>query len=586
MPVRFVTYWGKMISTVEPNIHIETLLEAAVHHHQSGRLLEAEQLYDRILNYVPEHSDALHLRGLVALQNGQLNSASALIRQAIKRNAGRSIFYNSLGNVYEAEGQHQKAISAYRRALVLQPDYAEAHYNLGNVLQAGGQLKEAAACYRRALKYNPKMAVAYNNLGVALNELENEPEAIECYRQAIEHMPEFIDGYNNLAAILEGRNRLEEARQAVASALHLDPGSYFANLNFAQLEYRSGNYTASLDLLNNLPGEAPAELAPKAHTLRGMVCDKLGRHQEAFDAFEKGNACEMATDRYRRLEPDRISDLAWLNRLQREADRQECVANHREENSDPGPAPVFLVGFPRSGTTLLQQMLKVHSKITALEEKPILEHAAKCLLGGDPHPDEYFNFDERLATELRHLYWSLAYDLLSSEQPPEMVLDKLPLNIIYLGFIRRMFPDAKIIVALRHPADAVLSNFMQRYKLNKRMANFLNLDHAAQFYAVVMSLYLSYRSKLGENILQVRYEDIVQNTEFEARRLLAFLELDWEENVLRFNELARGKNINTPSYSQVIKPIYRDAVSRWKKYEKQMAQAIVILDPFIKAFGY
>ena len=314
-----------MISAVEPKINIEAELNAAVRHHRAGQLEEAGRLYDRILIYSPGHPDALHLRGVASLQKGELDSAAELILQAIEMDPGRSIFYNSLGNVYQAKGQPQKAIHAYRKALELKPDYAEAHYDLGNVLQAMGRLKEAVSCYRQALEHNPQMAVAYNNLGVALNELENESQAIECYHRAIEQMPDFIDGYNNLAAILEGRNRLVEARQALDSALRLDPGSFFANLNLAQLEYRSGNYEVSLKLLEALTGEPPAEFAARTHTLLGMVCDKLGRHQQAFEAFKKGNAFERTSDRYRRLEADRKADLAWLNRLQHEFDPQRSI---------------------------------------------------------------------------------------------------------------------------------------------------------------------------------------------------------------------------------------------------------------------
>jgi tetratricopeptide (TPR) repeat protein len=575
-----------MISAVEPKNDVDTDLEAAVHHHKAGRLEAAERLYDRILKCFPGYPDALHLRGVAALQKGELDFAAGLIRRAIEMDPGRPIFYNSLGNVYQEQGRPKEAINAYREALKLKPDYAEAHYDLGNALQTGGRLKEAVSCYRQALIHNPKMAVAYNNLGVALKELDHENQAIECYQRAIEQIPDFIDAYNNLAAILEGRNRLVEARQAVDSALRFDPRSFFTNLNLAQLEYRAANYELSLKLLEELMGEVPAELAAQTYTLAGMVNDKLGRYPEAFEAFKKANTFEKSSDRCRRLEAERKKDLAWINRLQHELDSQTISTCSYPACPNETTAPVFLVGFPRSGTTLLQQMLSAHSRIVVLEEKPILETTARSFLTGQENQDGFFDINDREAAELRGRYWTLAHAILGNNARQKVVLDKLPLNIIYLGFIKRLFLQAKIIVALRHPADTVLSNFMQRYKLNTRMANFLNLDDVGQFYVTVMSLYCKYRKMLGSDVIQVRYEDLVQSPESEARRLLEFLELDWEESVLRFNEFAQGKNINTPSYSQVIRPIYRDAVSRWKNYEQQLAQAIGILRPFIRAFGY
>jgi tetratricopeptide (TPR) repeat protein len=564
-----------------------TQLQLAVHYHKAGRLEQAEQLYSRILEIMPNNSDAIHLRGVVALQQGRNNDAANLIQRAIQLDPTRSIFYNNLGNVYKKKGQLEQAVSAYRKALKLNPDNFEAYYDMGNVLQGLGRFREAVFCYRQALKVNSEMTVAYNNLGVALNELDQEEKAITCYHKAIEQNPDFIDAHNNLASILEGQNRLEDSREAVDTALKIDPQSSFANLNLAQLEYRSGNFKVSSDLLEELIRvPPPPEFASRTYTLLGKTYDKLGKHREAFEAFKKGNDHESVSYQARCLEEERKKDLDWINQLHRQFDSKNVLAWSRKSCLDDYPQPLFLVGFPRSGTTLLEQILGAHSMIVTMEEKPVLEHIIRTVVLGEGRGSNLSKISSNITAEFRRRYWELAYAFLGDNLREKTIIDKLPLNIINLGFINRFFPDAKVIVALRHPLDTVLSNFMQRYKLNKRMANFLDIESSAQFYVAVMSLYRHYRKVLAMDFIQIRYEDIVLNLESEAHRILKFLDLPWDVNVLRFNLFARGKNINTPSYAQVIKPIYRDAVFRWKKYEQQLAPIIPILNSIIRSFGY
>jgi tetratricopeptide (TPR) repeat protein len=568
-------------------IDLNAELQSAVQHHKAGRLEQADRYYCRVLEIMHDNPDAMHLRGVVALQQGRNDDAADLIQRAIQLDPTCSIFYNNLGNVYKKMGQPQAAISCYRRALRLNPHYFEAYYDLANVLQDLKRTKEAVSCYRQALAINPEFAVALNNLGVALNELERKEDALACYRKAIEINPDYLDAYNNLASLLEGQNRLDQAREAVDKALRIDPRSYFAILNFAQLEFRQGNFKEAADLLEELIRVRPSEeFASRTYTLLGMVYDKLGLYRKAFEAFRKGNARESVLYHARCCEEGRQKDLAWINRLPQYFDSNSVSGWNREPSVDDYPQPIFLVGFPRSGTTLLEQILEAHPKIISMEEKPVLENIIRIVLPGKGENDDLSSISTHVMTEFRHRYWKLAQTFIGENFSEKIVLDKLPLNIIYLGFINRFFPDAKVIVALRHPLDTVLSNFIQRYKLNKRMANFLDIESSAQFYIAVMSLYRHFRKVLSMDYTEVRYEDIVLEFESEVRRLLSFLELPWDDNVLRFDVFARSRNINTPSYSQVIKPIYRDSISRWQRYEKQLAPIIPRMSYFIRSFGY
>jgi hypothetical protein len=244
------------------------------------------------------------------------------------------------------------------------------------------------------------------------------------------------------------------------------------------------------------------------------------------------------------------------------------------------------VGFPRSGTTLLEQILNTHNRVATLDEQPIFED----VFNGFRNSPENMNRLDRLSMveieNLRKSYLEKAAAKIGNQGSIDTIVDKLPLNILYLGIMYRFFPDARIIVALRHPLGCVLSALMQQFKMNKMMFNFLTLKGCARFYAKVMGLYLHYRRVLPLQMYQIRYEDIVDNLEHEIRSLFDFLALEWQGLVLSYHQAAKDRKISTPSYSQVVKPIYRDATDRWKKYQAHLAPALTWLTPYIQSFGY
>ncbi len=168
----------------------------------------------------------------------------------------------------------------------------------------------------------------------------------------------------------------------------------------------------------------------------------------------------------------------------------------------------------------------------------------------------------------------------------KLFVDKLPLNSVFMPLLARLFPGARFILALRDPRDVVLSCFMQTFTLNEAMRHFLSLDETARYYAAVMGVAARAESRLGPRVLRVRYEDVVSDTEGQARRLLAFLQLPWDPAVLAFHETARKRRINTPSYQQVVQPVYGSARERWRKYAEELAPVLPVLEPFVRSFGY
>jgi hypothetical protein len=257
------------------------------------------------------------------------------------------------------------------------------------------------------------------------------------------------------------------------------------------------------------------------------------------------------------------------------------VSSWRMPEDASNPAPVFLVGFPRSGTTLLEQVLSAHSRLACIEER---EHLALSAQAVAADPDRLPELSDGEIEAIRADYWRRVNA--ETKVAGRLVVDKLPLNIIFLPLIRRVFPDAKIIFALRDPRDVVLSCYQQRFGMNAAMVQFLDLRTAASYYDRVMRLGFLCREKLGLDIHEVRYEDVVADLETVARGVAQFLGLAFEPSMLSFREAAAKRNINTPSGRQVVEPIYNRSVARWKRYEAQLAPVLPTLNAWAERLGY
>ena len=250
-------------------------------------------------------------------------------------------------------------------------------------------------------------------------------------------------------------------------------------------------------------------------------------------------------------------------------------------------SPVFLIGFPRSGTTLLDSILRSHSNIFVLEEKLLVSKVR----------DNFFEKNQKKIKSLETLkneqILSLQQDYLDILKKDNKnidlsntLVDKFPLNIIEIGFIKRIFPNSKFILAMRHPCDAILSCFMSDFKINEGMANFYNLEDAALLYDNVFTLWKNYNKVLEIDYCLIKYEDVVNSFEETIKKLIVFLGLKWEHNLFDFNKTAlKRQKINTPSYNQVIEPLYVSSIDRWKKY-KQIENVYPIMKKWIKEYDY
>jgi tetratricopeptide (TPR) repeat protein len=409
-----------------------------------------------------------------------------------------------------------------------------------------GRLKEAAAGYQHIVDVDPVQRKA----GVAIA---------------------------HLALIHERHNQLDAAwATAIRGVAHPHPHPN-ASLVAARVARKAGRFAQAKGFLLALPA---AQASPEILNELARILDRMGEYAAAFELFGavKQRLAQAADPAKRTLLPEMIAQLQRL--VQRTA-----VQPWTPVQPDERGAPLFLVGFNRSGTTLLDVILRAHSQIQVLDEVSAIDAVRRRL--GPRYPHGLGELTHRDVTELRRVYFEVADKHAPNRQPGCLLVDKLPLNSIEMGLIHRLFPSARFVLSLRHPADVCLSNFMQAYQPNAVTCHFDSLEGTAKLYTAVMGLVGQYRRVLPIQVMEVRYEDLVYDWEQEVRRLLGFCGLSWEPQMTRYREQTTSDvTISTPSYHQVAEPIYQRSVGRCASYALQLAPVMPALFPWITAYGY
>ncbi len=467
------------------------------------------------------------------------------------------------------------------------PGNSEALGALASSYQELGRHREAERAARDALRADPNMAWVRVNLAVILRESGRETEAETELRRALLAGPDGNLAWRRMAGLAETLSKLDLSYKAARRALVIDAGDHVSAVFLSIVERRQGDLESARQRLQALPEALDGEAGRDAVEFElGTVLDRLGRYDEAWAHFERGN--EIAVQRA----PSGTADpRLFLNTLNAYAGAVSDAWPARwTPLSEAEPPAVFMVGFPRSGTTLLDQILDAHPDARVIEEQPVLSSvgAGFAALGEGTLAERLAALTEADADRLRAEYRvKLARWAGEEGMRPRLVIDKMPLNIIYLPLALRLYPKAKVILSLRHPCDCCLSCFMQSIKLNAAMASFTSMEGATGFYARVMALWHEIERVLSPNHITVRYEDLVADTEGTARRVTDFLGLDWTDAVLDHTAHAKARGmIRTPSFRQVSEPIYTRAVGRWARYRDQMTPFLDTLAPYAAHFGY
>lgn len=564
---------------------VESGIMRGLIHRKLGQLVDAERFCRRALQFAPGYAWGHHILGSVLQCQGRLNEAIASYRRAIDLAPEYAEAHYFYANASREVGDMSEAVKGYRQAIKLQPNYVEALCNLGAVLMALGEVQEAASLLGKALNLRPDAPQIHCNLGQLLERGGAFKDALEKYQRAMALDPESLEVRVNVASLLEKVNRLEEAAEMVNRTLPDAPDNPALLLVAARLARRENNTDEAILLLTKALENRPSlGMAGDIHFLLGQMYDKQGDAERAYLHLLEGNALvAQATG----STGDQTKFLDRIERMRGYLVPGLSAVPPLPPRGSPCQAPVFLLGFQRSGTTLLEQILDSHPGLQSIEEKPTV--AAMVGVFEDMacgRKDALATLTEEQVIRLREVYFAEVARHVE-RRPGTLLVDKMPLNTINAHVIWRVFPQAKFILAIRHPCDVCLSCFMQNFVMNESNAGFVSLESAATVYRDVMRLWLELTRHLPLEFHRVRYEDLVSNFEPETRALLEFLGVGWDGRVLAHTEHAikRG-TIRTPSYHQVTRPIYQDAKYRWKRYAKQFEPTLPLLQPFIDCFGY
>jgi Tfp pilus assembly protein PilF len=505
--------------------------QAALALHQQGQLDEAEPLYRAVLQAEPDHFNALNNLGLLLAQRERLEEALALTRRAAALDPPNAETLANLGEMLSRAGDHAQARAAFEKSLAVQPANPRTLMRFIRVLRAQDRAEDALPALENASRMRPQSAEIHQMRG----------------------------------ALLNGMGRQEEARLAFERAIVLRPnGHYYRDLAIVTRFTPDNKHIANMEAMQRHPN-IPLDQAMALHFALGKAYSDIGEHAHSFLHQTEAN-------RRRRLQTQYAEDaeLARIEKLKTEFTAETFRAPF--SGGDPSNIPVFIVGMPRSGSTLAEQILASHPDIAAIGESPALHNNTAAALGNIDFTDT-----ARLAGDDRLRAAGAAYVAAVSSLHPaaKRIADKMLMNFLYAGLIHLMLPNARIIHIMRDPVDTCLSIFSEEFPAG--MPWMFDLGELGRFYRAYAGLMAHWRQVLPPGVmLDVRYEDIVADLEKEARRMVAHVGLEWDAACLAFDKTQRL--VSTASAAQVRQPIYRSAIGRWRPDDANLA-------PLLKALG-
>jgi tetratricopeptide (TPR) repeat protein len=524
-----------------------------------------------------------------ALAVRDIPAARRLAERALGAGLEHAVLYNLRAIGHEEAGRLDEALSDLRKAHFLAPNDFTVLNALGLACARSGRLQEALACYERTLRIKDDFAPGWFNRGWALERLGEVGEAEKSHARAIELDSRHVDAWASAAWLAARRGDRLAATRSAERALALKPDCVLAHLALADVE-RTKPETAErrLRLLLERADLAPAERALALSEL-GDALDALGRPAEAFTAYSEGNALSRKAEQPRFAAPGQetaAEALGWMIRWAEGLDPATWMADLSDSRVRDGEREhVFLMGFPRSGTTLIESLLAGHPDVVSLEERGTLDGAVRAFLATPAGLDRLADASPHELQPHRDDYWRNVRRF-GCEPEGKIFIDKNPFHTLRLQLIWKLFPQAKVIFAVRDPRDVVFSCFRRSFNFNPSTYQLLDLAGAARFYGAAMRFAELLRRKQGLSEHRLVYERLVEDFEGEALALCAFVGADWRDGLSDFADRARRGGVASASAAQIARGLYGDGVGQWRRYRAQLEPALAILKPWVERLGY
>ena len=571
--------------------HLRALLGKATQHQQRGEYMHAERIYGEVLKQNPQQPDAQHFLGLLAHQTGRSALGESHVRRSIELAPQRPDFHHNYANMLLNLGRPEEAVLELQRAVDLAPDMTAAWLALGTVLQGLKFHMHAAACFQRVLSLEPRRAGVWQSLGACMHAENLLPEATEAYQRAqaltpgdaqvqlalaaiatdskqdeaagreleklLAMAPDMADAHYQHAVWLANRGEFDAARAELQRTLELAPDHYQAALYYTYITPLAPDapLVRRLDEVARAGDEEPAQAA-NVHFALGYVLDKDGQYDAAFRHYLEANRLQGSLSRYT------TESQVRLQASLEAAFGAEFLARVRRFGN-PSSKPLFIIGMPRSGTSLLEQILSCHPAVFGGGEMTLLKAELRRRTASRSNAEFGAAVAALPGSELADVATQIVAQLDSLAPDHRYVTDKMPSNFMYLGLIHALFPNARIIHCRRDALDICVSCFTTCFRDGHRFTN--DLRQLGEYYRLYVQAMGFWSSVLPpDTIHEVRYEDLVQDPEGQVRRLLDTCGLAWDPACLHFQDNTRA--VSTASVYQVRQPIYRSAVGRWQRY--------------------
>ncbi len=594
---------------------------------QRGEFSQAERAARDYIDRQPGNEMAWSVLGYSLLQQRRVDEAVATYRELVKRFPDNPLHWNNLGTAKRQKGDFREAEEAYAKALQLQPDSAPFLANMGLLYLEWKRVVAARDYLCRAAQLDPtdyevrifacQMCLECGDedragqiledwkswvgsisgslrveLAAMLLRIGHNAEGEALLREQLDDPESSAMARARLVVTLERFNRLAEAR-AMCEQLP-DPASEKSDdLRGEIMEARAVIAARGEDaaharkMLENLLGEPGAERRDiMTWFLLAKLCDKLGDTSACMDYLRLAHEAQMRIAV--QLVPELIEPSANPMNITNYAVSEQEFRNWKPVDAPAlEDSPIFVLGFPRSGTTMLEQMLDAHPGMASMDEQPFVQRVIERMQAMQwQYPEQLGELDSAQCEQLRDTYWRAVAQLVQL-RPGQRLVDKNPLTMLRLPLLVRLFPNAKIIFVVRHPCDVVFSNYLQHFNAPAYIALCSTLPRLASGYATAMRFWNRHVGLFKPQVFEWRYEDAMRDFDKHVERLGAFLQLTDAAPLRRFSEHARRKGyIGTPSYAQVVQPVYASSIGRWHRYREYFRPVLPLLEPAMQHWGY
>jgi len=538
---------AKFGATLEPQDPPSEQLQRIINFYTQGQLQQALSESSQLLERFPNSVILYNIAGACNAGLMQFDAAINNYKKALKINPDYADAYNNMGNALKDKGDLEAAIESYNQALKIKPDYAQAYNNIGIALKDKGDLEAAIESYKQALKIKPDYAHAYNNMGNALSEKGDLEAAIESYKQALKIKPDYVQAYNNIGIALKDKGDLEAAIESYKQVLKIKPdyAEVYRNLSNIHRYKEHDEYFLKMQSLCQSSSVSDEQRCHLNFAL-SKASEDLNEVSQSFNYLKIGNEL-----RKKILSYDIKKDIELFSQLKKAY--PSIALQSVVESSDL--KPIFILGMPRSGTTLVEQIVSSHSEVTGAGE---LSYVSRF---GDPTARGAIKPNAKMILDFRQRYIEA---LKKRSDGRSIVTDKMPQNFLYVGLIFSAFPDAKVIHVNRDPAATCWSNY-KHYFIDKDLGYCYNLDDTVTYFGLYTDLMQFWLGHYGDRIYNLNYDNLTINQDDETRKLIEYLELEWENGCL--SPQHNKRSVRTVSQQQVRQKVYQGSSQQWRKFE-------------------